>query len=556
MKGWRDTGADVCIIHPDVIPQKFRHPTSEIHLKGLGPAIPTEVVSLPIEYEGWKGIWDFAISPDIPYKCLIGNDLAKKIKNWRMLCEESNNNIRGPTQEAMCLTIQQDEGEGPESSSVSAEIVNKIKEAKEILHEQMTDETLKPLFTQAQNTPESTEEQHFIFITENGVLYRETKSLKSAGKLEVCNQIFQKVREAEASEENIETIGLERQVINSEEKKESLILKDVLPSAPRKEITSTKLSDKDNEIQSKEKAEEKQTRDLTVETDASSEYPRVFCETKIHTPERLIEVKITSKHDSSTIKVPDDRTKEVLKIGTVAEVKNLSETYQRAGINKMVNTSCYPVTDDGEDKKTLKPSTLRLKEERHFAESKTLDQLLLTNSEHFDMSTTEKKVSRKRRSNHISEEESPLSLSREENKSQADGLTREIIYTDYVNGDKRKKLQFLALEVHPDSSDEFAITKDSILVCSSKDSEFSSIPRKDVQGTTDSSLRPDATLKQAFIQALKFYKSRTVPDNWKARLKEETPAERIEREECGTVWGVLTCCNLSLGIRKRRIGIG
>ncbi|XP_067318487.1 AT-rich interactive domain-containing protein 4B-like [Anolis sagrei] len=292
---------------------------------------------------------------------------------------------------------------------------------------------------------------------------------------------------------------------------------------------NSELFDKDNETQSKEKAEEKQTLDLTVETGESSKYPRTLCETKIQTPGRLVGVKITSRHDSFTIKVPEDRTRKVLKIGTVVEVKDLSETYQKVVINNLTDASLYTTTIFDEDKKTLKHSTLCLKEERHFAESKTVDQLFLTNLEHFDMSTSEKKVSRKRRSNHISEEKSPLSFSKEEreNKSQADGLSREIIYTDYVNGDKRERLQLSALEVHPDYSGKIAIKKDSVLDRSSKDSEFSSVPRRDVRGIPDSSLQPDAAWRQAFVQASKFYGSRTIPDNWKTRLKEETPTTTL-----------------------------
>nr|XP_060641717.1 AT-rich interactive domain-containing protein 4B-like [Anolis sagrei ordinatus] len=218
----------------------------------------------------------------------------------------------------------------------------------------------------------------------------------------------------------------------------------------------------------------------------STKYQKVFCEEKIHTSERLVEVKITSKHDSFTMEVPDDRTKEVLKIGTVIKVKNLNETYQ--------------------------------KEERHFAENETLDQLLLTKPEHFEMPTDEKKVSRERRSHHISEEE--------EDKNQADGLLRKVIYTEYVSLDKKTNLHFQGLKVHPDSSDETTIEKDNVLGCSSNDGRFSSIPRKDVQGTINSSIRPDAMLKQDFIQALKLNESRTVPDNWKIRLKEEAPATK------------------------------
>nr|XP_060638835.1 AT-rich interactive domain-containing protein 4B-like [Anolis sagrei ordinatus] len=296
-----------------------------------------------------------------------------------------------------------------------------------------------------------------------------------------------------ASDENVEIVVPAEQVMDFGEKgelKESLTLEDVLPSAASKEIDSAEFIDKDNEIQSEEKAEEKlilkESIYLAVDMVGSTKYQKVFCEEKIHTSERLVEVKITSRHDSFTMEVPDDGTKEVLKIRTVIEVKNLSETYR--------------------------------KEERQFAENKTLDQLLLTNPEHFDMSTTEEKISRERRSNHISEEE--------EDKNQADGLLRKVIYTDYVSLDKKTNLQFQGLKVHPDSSDETTIEKDNVLVCSSNDGGFSSIPRKDVQRTINSSIRPDATLKQAFIRALKLNESRTVPDNWKIRLKEEAPATK------------------------------
>ncbi|XP_062830648.1 uncharacterized protein LOC134297351 [Anolis carolinensis] len=189
IQGWRDTGSDVCIIRPEAVPQKYQHPTSVINLKGLGPVIPTQVVSLSIEYNGWKGIWDFAISSDIPYKCLIGNDLAKEVKNWQKLCEEDEDNFEGPTQEAICLPIHQDVGEDPESSSIITEIVNKTEGVREILQEQKADETLKPLFKQAENTLESAEEQPSRFITKDGVLYRESKSLKTAGESEVHTQI-------------------------------------------------------------------------------------------------------------------------------------------------------------------------------------------------------------------------------------------------------------------------------------------------------------------------------------------------------------------------------
>lgn len=55
------------------------------------------------------------------------------------------------------------------------------------------------------------------------------------------------------------------------------------------------------------------------------------------------------------------------------------------------------VFDDG-DERTLRRTSLCLKGERHFAESETLDQLPLTNPEHFGTPVIAKKTNRGRRS--------------------------------------------------------------------------------------------------------------------------------------------------------------
>ncbi|XP_062839805.1 uncharacterized protein LOC103279995 [Anolis carolinensis] len=188
-QGWRDTGSQVCVIHPKSVPQKYQKPTSEINLKGLGPAVPAEVVSLPIEYNGWKGIWDVAISSDIPHECLIGNDLARQVKNWKKLCEEKENYNRSPIQEAVCLPIQPESEQGPESSSAIIEIVSKTGGAQEIKQAPEEDESLKPLFKQAESLPDSAEELPNKFVTKDGVLYRESKSVKSEDRSGVHSQI-------------------------------------------------------------------------------------------------------------------------------------------------------------------------------------------------------------------------------------------------------------------------------------------------------------------------------------------------------------------------------
>nr|XP_013800910.1 PREDICTED: AT-rich interactive domain-containing protein 4B isoform X3 [Apteryx mantelli mantelli] len=197
---------------------------------------------------------------------------------------------------------------------------------------------------------------------------------------------------------------------------------------------------------------------------------------------------------------------------------------RREGLNE--------VFDDG-DEKTLRRSSLCLKGERHFAESETLDQLPLTNPEHFGTPVIGKKTNRGRRSNHIPEEESSSSSSDEDedDRKQSDELLGKVVCVDCFSVDKKKALWFPALVVCPDCSDDIAVKKDNILVRSFKDGKFVSVPRKDVREISETSPKPDALLKQAFDQALEFSKNRTVPNNWKTELKEDSSSSEAEEEE-------------------------
>ncbi|ELK05099.1 AT-rich interactive domain-containing protein 4B [Pteropus alecto] len=273
---------------------------------------------------------------------------------------------------------------------------------------------------------------------------------------------------------------------------------------------------------------------LTVGTDVSAKYRGAFCEAKIKTAKRLVKVKVTFRHDSSTVEVQDDHIKGPLKVGAVVEVKNLDGAYQEAVINKLTDASWYTVVFDDGDEKTLRRSSLCLKGERHFAESETLDQLPLTNPEHFGTPVIGKKTNRGRRSNHVPEEESSSSSSDEDedDRKQIDELLGKVVCVDYVSLDKKKALWFPALVVCPDCSDEIAVKKDNILVRSFKDGKFTSVPRKDVREiTSDTAPKPDAVLKQAFDQALEFHRSRTIPANWKTELKEDSSSSEAEEEE-------------------------
>uniref|UniRef100_A0A672U7Y0 AT-rich interaction domain 4B n=1 Tax=Strigops habroptila TaxID=2489341 RepID=A0A672U7Y0_STRHB len=254
---------------------------------------------------------------------------------------------------------------------------------------------------------------------------------------------------------------------------------------------------------------------LTVGTDVSAKYRGAFCEAKIKTAKRLVKVKVTFRHDSSTVEVQDDHIKGPLKVGTVVEVKNPDGTYQEAVINKLTDASWYTVVFDDGDEKTLRRSSLCLKGERHFAESETLDQLPLTNPEHFGTPVIGKKTNRGRRSNHIPEEESSSSSSDEDedDRKQSDELLGKVVCVDCFSVDKKKALWFPALVVCPDCSDDITVKKDNILVRSFKD------------------VLTNAGPFTAFDQALEFRKNRTVPSNWKTELKEDSSSSEAEEEE-------------------------
>ncbi|XP_067876633.1 AT-rich interactive domain-containing protein 4B isoform X4 [Heterodontus francisci] len=295
---------------------------------------------------------------------------------------------------------------------------------------------------------------------------------------------------------------------------------------------------------------------LTVGTDVSAKYRGAFCEAKIKTAKRLVKVKVTFKNDSSTMEVQDDHIKGPLKVGAVVEVKNPDGTCQEAVVNKLTDASWYTVVFDDGDERTLRRTSLCLKGERHFAESETLDQLPLTNPEHFGTPVIGKKSNRGRRSNPLykaesssskcdrpvqlkspdEEESSSSSDEDDEDRRLSDELIGKIVCVECTNGDKRKTSRYPALVISPDCSDEVTVKKDSVLVRSFKDGKFVAVPRKDIaEFNSEMASKYDAAMKEALDQALEFLKSGAIPNNWKMELKEESSSsdeeERDEEEE-------------------------
>ncbi|XP_072265306.1 AT-rich interactive domain-containing protein 4B isoform X2 [Pyxicephalus adspersus] len=268
---------------------------------------------------------------------------------------------------------------------------------------------------------------------------------------------------------------------------------------------------------------------LSVGTDVSAKYRGAFCEAKIKSTKRLVKVKVTFRKDATTVEVQDDHVKGPLKIGAMVEIKRPDGTYQEAVINKLTDASWYTVVFDDGDEKTLRRSSLCLKGERHFAESQTLDQLPLTNPEHFGTPVIAKKT-RGRRSNHVPEDESSTSsIDEDDEETNGDKFLGKVVC---VSEDK-KKTWVPALVVSPECRDDIAVKKD-IFVRSFKDGKIFSVMKSDIRDIDDISLKTDCVFKAAYDQAMEFKKNKVIPINWKAELKEESSSSETPDEDGDT----------------------
>uniref|UniRef100_A0A671LG09 AT rich interactive domain 4A (RBP1-like) n=1 Tax=Sinocyclocheilus anshuiensis TaxID=1608454 RepID=A0A671LG09_9TELE len=166
---------------------------------------------------------------------------------------------------------------------------------------------------------------------------------------------------------------------------------------------------------------------LTVGTDVSAKYRGAFCEAKIKTVKRIVKVKVVLKGDSTSQVVQDDQVKGPLRVGSTVEVKSPEGRHSEAVISKLTDASWYTVVFDDGDEKTLRRTSLCLKGERHFAESETLDQLPLTNPEHFGTPVIGKKTNRGRRSSQAVAEDEKESSSSEDDDNDRRRLNDDLL---------------------------------------------------------------------------------------------------------------------------------
>ncbi|XP_051003151.1 AT-rich interactive domain-containing protein 4A isoform X2 [Acomys russatus] len=273
---------------------------------------------------------------------------------------------------------------------------------------------------------------------------------------------------------------------------------------------------------------------LTVGTDVSAKYRGAFCEAKIKTVKRLVKVKVLLKQDNTTQLVQDDQVKGPLRVGAIVETRTSDGSFQEAIISKLTDASWYTVVFDDGDERTLRRTSLCLKGERHFAESETLDQLPLTNPEHFGTPVIAKKTNRGRRSSlPITEDEKEEESSEEEDEDKRrlnDELLGKVVS---VPSTAESSEWYPALVISPSCNDDVTVKKDQCLVRSFIDSKFYSIARKDIKELDILSLpEPELCAKPGLRRASVFLRARIVPDNWKMDMNEILESSSSDDEEC------------------------
>ncbi|XP_073340424.1 LOW QUALITY PROTEIN: AT-rich interactive domain-containing protein 4A [Pagrus major] len=273
---------------------------------------------------------------------------------------------------------------------------------------------------------------------------------------------------------------------------------------------------------------------LTVGTDVSAKYRGAFCEAKIKTVKRLVKVKVTLKGESTSQVVQDDQVKGPLRVGSTVEVKTNEGLSSEAVISKLTDASLYTVVFDDGDEKTLRRTSLCLKGERHFAESETLDQLPLTNPEHFGTPVIGKKSNRggRRSSQAVADEENESSSSDDEEEDRR-RLNDELLgKVCSIENEEEPSSWYLALVVSPSCNDELLVKKDQCLVRAFNDSKFYTVARRHVHVVGSVGIaKSEFSSRRGFEAAQMFLSSREVPDVWKMDMSQILDSSSSDDED-------------------------
>ncbi|KAH3856905.1 AT-rich interactive domain-containing protein 4A-like isoform X2 [Dreissena polymorpha] len=261
---------------------------------------------------------------------------------------------------------------------------------------------------------------------------------------------------------------------------------------------------------------------LPIGTDVSAKYRGAFCEAKVKKIVKSVKCRVYLKETQSNLLVTDEFITGPLAIGANVEVKHPDTgRIMEAVIKQMSDSSMYTVVFDDADERTLRRTQLCLKGDKHFMESETLDNLPLSNPEHFGtpvITRTKRQRTSGGGASNVDESESS-SEEDESPRKKYRGKNQELVGKPmfYEAGDRKKSAGVPVLVVLPDAHTTELKGKDHVLVRSFKDGKFLSAGRKELAPfTRDIVLKSeDKILKPAMEKALLYADNRELPLNWK-----------------------------------------
>uniref|UniRef100_A0AAZ3RK57 ARID domain-containing protein n=1 Tax=Oncorhynchus tshawytscha TaxID=74940 RepID=A0AAZ3RK57_ONCTS len=257
------------------------------------------------------------------------------------------------------------------------------------------------------------------------------------------------------------------------------------------------------------------------------------------------------KGDTTSQVVQDDQVKGQLRVGSTVEVKSAEGICSEATINKLTDASWYTVVFDDGDEKTLRRTSLCLKGERHFAESETLDQLPLTNPEHFGTPVIGKKGNRGgRRSSQAHANDDKESSSSDDDSEDRRRLNDDLLgkvasiqtgtdrtswylaLVDQLRTSSQLQLRPGQKVISPSCNDDLTVKKDQCLVRSFADSKFRTVARKEIHEVNmDSISKAEFSWRNGLDEAVHFLKTKVVPDSWKMDMSEILESSSSDEEE-------------------------
>ncbi|XP_063698426.1 AT-rich interactive domain-containing protein 4B isoform X2 [Culicoides brevitarsis] len=257
---------------------------------------------------------------------------------------------------------------------------------------------------------------------------------------------------------------------------------------------------------------------LLVGTEVSAKYKGAFCEAKVRKVVRNIKCKVAYKQGLGSGTVGDDMIRGQIRMGATVEVKHPDrKEYVEATITKIQDISQYTVVFDDGDITTLRRTALCLKSGRHFNEM-TLDELPLTNPEHFGnpvvgVGRRGRRSGRHMQDDSSEEEDDEPPVKKKVQEKEAN--IGKVICVEMSETKKKssKENWFPALVVAPTAQETVKIkVKDEYLVRSFKDGRYYTVPKKEAQDFTRELAASEKN--PAVISALEFLDKDQLPPHW------------------------------------------